>query len=135
MQDCIEHAGYCNKGGYGCVTYKQKSYLAHRLAWIKVHGEIPEGLLLRHRCDNRKCINVDHLELGTHKDNAQDAISRNRWPSGSKNSAAKMTDAQVAHCRAVYVPRCKVYGGAALARQFGVDQSTMSNILAGKIYK
>lgn len=135
MQGCIEHTGYCNPGGYGCVTHKQKSYLAHRLAWIKVHGEIPDGLLVRHRCDNRKCINVDHLELGTHKDNSQDAVERGRWPSGSKNASAKLTDDIVAYVRRVYIPRHKEYGGAALARLFGVDQSTMSNAINGKIYK
>ena len=61
---------------WGQRTINRKTRLAHRVAWEEVHGPIPDGLVVRHKCDNRACINVDHLELGTHKDNRHDAARR-----------------------------------------------------------
>jgi hypothetical protein len=51
---------------------------AHRAAWILANGPVPEGLIVRHKCDNPLCVNVGHLELGTFKDNTNDMISRGR---------------------------------------------------------
>ena len=89
---CIEHTGYRNPGGYGCVTFQQESYLAHRLAWIQANGPIPDGMVVRHRCDNRACINLAHLELGTQKENIRDALDRSRFPLGTARTQAKLSD-------------------------------------------
>ncbi|WP_428832632.1 HNH endonuclease signature motif containing protein, partial [Pseudomonas aeruginosa] len=50
----------------------------HRLAYADAHGPIPDGMLIRHKCDNPACFNVNHLELGTQRDNMQDASKRGR---------------------------------------------------------
>lgn len=64
--------------GYGHIGHNNKELLAHRAAWMVVNGPIPEGMLVCHKCDNPACINVDHLFLGTHKDNIQDCVSKGR---------------------------------------------------------
>lgn len=88
---CLVWVGKLNKAGYGRIAYKDEGGKrvntgTHRLAYELKNGPIPMGLLVRHKCDNRPCANVEHLELGTHADNARDATERGRrrvvFPSG-----------------------------------------------------
>lgn len=55
--------------GYGKVTYLGRTHRAHRLMWQCDRGEIADGLVLNHKCRNRACINPDHLEPITNKEN------------------------------------------------------------------
>jgi hypothetical protein len=55
------------------------SLKAHRISYAVYVGPIPHGLLVRHKCDNTYCVNPEHLELGTHKDNTSDSIKRGRF--------------------------------------------------------
>ena len=60
------------KDGYGCLRLGGKLHFAHRLAWQAKHGPIPDGLVLRHRCNVRRCCNPDHLVPGTRAENNAD---------------------------------------------------------------
>lgn len=76
---CWEWTGAIRgKSGYGCIKVNGKVANAHRFSFILHNVEIPKGLLVRHICDNRKCVNPDHLILGTYKDNYDDAVKRGR---------------------------------------------------------
>ncbi len=77
---CIEWLGHTTKkvNGYGVIGYNHGHKLTHRFAWELVHGEIPKGLFVLHKCDNRICVNVEHLFLGTLKDNAIDMFAKGR---------------------------------------------------------
>lgn len=66
------------QGRYGMDTINGKSMGAHRASWIRANGPIPNGLLVCHKCDNGLCVNVDHLFLGTAKDNMQDCLKKGR---------------------------------------------------------
>lgn len=77
---CWEWKGATDGHGYGQISRgaEQSPYKAYRLSYEMFHGPIPEGLLVRHKCDNPICVNPDHLEVGTQKDNMQDASRRGR---------------------------------------------------------
>lgn len=75
--ECWNWVGAIDTPKYGAFKYNGKKVNSHRMAWFLTYGEFPE-LLVLHSCDNRKCCNPKHLFLGTHKDNVQDMISKNR---------------------------------------------------------
>ena len=80
MNDCIEFDGAIGKHGYGNIRIGQRYMRAHRLAWEREFGPISDGVLVLHKCDNRKCINTNHLFLGSQKDNVVDAMNKGRRP-------------------------------------------------------
>lgn len=73
--------------GYGYIQIggrKDKVIRAHRLSYMLEHGEIPDGHIVRHKCDNPECCNPEHLEIGTMLDNSQDMVKRRRHKSHSQ---------------------------------------------------
>jgi len=72
LSGCHIWHGPSVNGGYGHLRYHGQKWLAHRLAWTLKHGPIPDGMILCHRCDERRCCNPDHLFLGTRGDNMAD---------------------------------------------------------------
>lgn len=79
---CLEWVFGMGPRGYGSVFFKKHSLLTHRASWIAFKGDIPDGYLVCHKCDNPICINIDHLFLGTHSENMDDMISKGRWRGG-----------------------------------------------------
>lgn len=89
---CWEWIAGKNSSGYGLFNYLGKPISSHRVSWLLHNGDIPNELYVLHKCDNRTCVNPDHLFLGTHKDNQEDKIKKGRqWhPYGIKNKKAKL---------------------------------------------
>ena len=78
-EQCWEWQGARATNGYGHFATRTGQFVsAHRLCWMLVFGEIPEGLLVLHTCDNRRCVNPKHLFLGTHSDNNLDMYRKGR---------------------------------------------------------
>ncbi len=78
---CWNWTGCLGFGGYGQLKVGKKHWLAHRLMWV-LHNKkrVPSGMVVRHTCvGNRKCINPEHLEIGTQKDNIHDMIRQGRF--------------------------------------------------------
>jgi len=95
--ECWNYIGYGGKLGYVLTTFDGKWVKAHRLSYMAFKGEIPINLQICHTCDNRICVNPEHLYLGTPKDNARDRGLRGRKACtlGSKNGASKLSEEQV----------------------------------------
>lgn len=66
---CIVWTGALNGGGYGRIWIGGRYVGAHRYAWEREHGPVPDGMFLDHRCYERSCVNVDHLRLATPQEN------------------------------------------------------------------
>ena len=127
---CVEWLGFKLRG-YGQLRRKGKTYLAHRYAWMAVNGEIPDGLLVCHKCDNRGCVNVEHLFLGTPKDNSQDMKAKGRSPRvrGEASGMATLTAVQVSEVRALVRSGVKMIEVASI---FKIHRSHVSRICAKK---
>jgi len=125
-----------NNAGYGslCITKKIGTKMAHRVSWELFNGPIPNGLCVCHTCDNRICVNPEHLFLGTHKDNTHDAIQKGRW---SDPPTAKGIDAHNAKLSFTDVQQIQELYRHGYGTQkeigvlFGVGRSTVSNIICG----
>ena len=77
---CIEWEGPRNNHGYGYASKAvDGTHLAHRIMWMLVNGPVPDGMVIRHTCDNPPCVNPLHLLVGSRKDNARDMVERDRW--------------------------------------------------------
>ncbi len=90
MNDCIVWSGYVTPLGYGqSGTRRHGTRLAHRIAWIEAHGPIHDGMCICHTCDNPACVNVEHLFVGTQKDNLNDMATKGRHRNQSKTHCPK----------------------------------------------
>lgn len=83
---------YVGTSGYGQVQVSHKSKSAHRVMFQVHNGEIPKGLVVMHTCDNKLCVNPDHLSLGTQKDNVRDCVAKGR-ARGQFGQAGKVSTA------------------------------------------
>jgi hypothetical protein len=88
MTPCREYAGYRDKRGYGRRSGRAEriygTALVHRQVWILANGPIEPGLVVMHLCDNPACYRLDHLAVGTQKDNLHDM-----WRKGRGNNAQR----------------------------------------------
>jgi DNA-directed RNA polymerase subunit RPC12/RpoP len=95
-ETCWIWKGAISHSGYGLVTLRgEKSSRVHRRLWIALHGPIPEGKLILHRCDVRACCRPDHLFLGTHEDNMSDMVKKKRQAVGSRSGVSKLSERDV----------------------------------------
>lgn len=89
---CWEWTACITRGGYGAIQLDGKKVGAHRAMMQAVHGHVPPSMYVCHRCDNKRCINPDHLFFGTAVDNARDRASKGRSfkPTGAFNVMSKV---------------------------------------------
>jgi len=126
------------KSGYGQSEFKGKPVRSHKLAMmVHLKGEIEEGLVVRHKCVNKHCIAIEHLELGTDKQNAEDRKRDGTNREGMKNPNAKLSDDDVKNIikengNKTGVELTKLI--SELAKRYNVDPRTISSIYEGKTW-
>lgn len=98
-ESCWIWIGRINWAGYGIIDLKRDgkwvNLRAHRFSWELNYGIKLGGSSVLHKCDNRKCVNPEHLFLGSHKDNMKDMVGKGRSARGSKNAKSKISEADV----------------------------------------
>lgn len=133
-ETCWDWIGEITNVGYGRFTFKQKRTGAHRMAWMITHGNIPDGLCVCHTCDNRKCVNPGHMFLGSNAENMADKVAKKRQETGAnvRKKTTKITPEQALEIRARGKTGAKP---TALAREYGLSQSFVSEVIAGKKWR
>lgn len=119
--NCWNWTGTQTPKGYGQLWWK-KNWRAHRFVWLLTHGYLFPELNVCHRCDNRACVNPAHLFLGTHRDNRDDCVAKDRH-------YHKLTERQALMIIRMY--STGRYGKRELARMFNVVYGTVWQILDG----
>jgi len=132
---CWLWIGATYPNGYGRVRYKGKMCQTHRLAYEFEYGLIPDGMLICHQCDNRLCINPNHLFLGTYLDNNQDMIKKGRgiYFKGEQSGNHKLTEKYVNEIRKKYMS--DNYTQRQLVKEYDVSSHAISCIVRYKTWK
>jgi len=137
---CWLWTGRQDGNGYGSAVVGNKTFGAHKLSHILFKGQVPAGLVVCHTCDVPLCVNPAHLFLGTHSDNMLDAFRKGRLKPptergtpnpvrGEAHHKSKLTIEQVREIRA------STKSNSELAREYGVDRTSIRAIKTGKSWK
>ena len=130
---CYIWLGHQLPNGYGkaSLTIEGKPIrLAHRISWILHNGTIPNGEFVLHKCDNRICVNPDHLFLGSAKDNTQDMLSKFRMAYGESHGNTTLTTEEINNIRELY--KTGKYSQDAIGKIYNISQSGISQIVRFK---
>lgn len=130
---CWNWTGTLNNRGYGQFFVDRRQVLAHRFSYEYHIGPIPTGVFCLHRCDNRRCVNPEHLFLGDVKDNYDDMIRKGRGAVGSRHPLAKLTEKDVRDIRARFATGNDLIKD--IATDYEVSPSLVGMIVRGKKWK
>ncbi len=140
-EDCWKWSGTTNHGGYGILHVrrpgKEWNVQAHRIAYFIHKGQDPGKLLVCHHCDNRICVNPDHLFLGDIAANMADRDRKNRTPRGTDYKRTKLTEEKVILIRFLFNSNQLEFDSdkAKLASELGVSKANIYQIIQRKSWK
>ena len=125
---CISWNGTPKPNGYCRVRWNKRNDYAHRAVFRIVHGDIPDGAMVLHHCDNRQCVNPEHLYLGDHAQNMADMRKRERSCKGRAHPLRRLTPGEVLRIRTSNEM------GKALAAELGISPQHLCQIRKGRHY-
>lgn len=135
VKDCWPWKGELREDGYASIILDQEIHYAHRMAYLLTYGEIPFGLCVLHKCDNRACCNPLHHFTGTIDDNNKDRMSKGRSARniGTLNGRVKLTEADVRYIREACASGTK--SQKEIAEELGISRSSVSFIISRRNWK
>ena len=113
--------------GYGAIKINGRVIDAHRAAYEIYKGPVPKGALILHTCDNRACVNPDHLVIGDHSQNQRDAMNRAGVKPWRATRTTPLTSQEIAQIHSDYA------GGVSerqLTRKYNVAATSLKRLLA-----
>src|SRR5437762_11270099 len=113
--------------GYGQFKIDGRNEYAHRVAWILFNGQIPSNIDILHSCNNKRCVNPEHLHLGTQSDNTREAYSNGKMFGGRK-----LTIAEILEIRRLFA-ECRL-SRSQIATRFGIRPNTVNDIAAKRTW-
>ncbi len=131
-EGCWLWMGYLYSNGYGCVNFKRKGYLAHRISYMHFKGPIDSNREIMHSCQNRSCINPNHLSLGTHQQNMAEMKLLNRHAHGERAGGSKLTEKEVIEILTLLEDDIKI---SVIAKIYNVSNCTISDIKHRRSWK
>ena len=133
MDGCIDHGQVGNDKGYGNTTHAGRTQKAHRAAFMREHScSLLPGTHVLHSCDNPRCVNPDHLRMGTHAENMLDRNTKQRQAKGTANGTVKLTEEDVLDIRWL---ASEGVGMRQLGREYSVDHKTISAAVRRRTWK
>lgn len=130
MSDCQIWTGPIGTAGYGVISRSGIIQRAHRVAYELYVGPIPKGLVVRHLCNVKACVNPDHLAVGTQAENVNDAAAIGRMSRyGESGPKAKLTSEQVMEIRRLH---SSGVGKLEISKRYKVTRRNISYIVNGK---
>ncbi len=129
--ECWEWSAGLLSKRYGGFYINGKTCRSHRIAWELHFGDIPDNLCVCHECDNPKCVNPNHLFLGTHTDNMQDMIRKGRGAKGVyRINNPKLSPDQIIEIRIKYAAgKCSQEN---LGRRYNISETQIGRIVRGE---
>ena len=109
--------------------FNNKNWRVHRLNYMLVNGSIDDRLVIRHLCNNKLCVNINHLMQGTPKENIEDQIKAGTFVYGERNGRAKLTPEAVIDIR-TSGELLRVY-----SERYGVSMALVSRVRLGKSWR
>ena len=128
-EDCWNWKAGVQHFGYGQFSVGHKGYVAHRYSWIMHKGSIPKALFVCHKCDNPKCVNPDHLFLGSQAKNMKDKTKKGRAQKGTDCYNSKLTPEKVV----AIINDTRYY--KEIANEYKISTSLIAKIRAGEAWK
>ena len=132
--DCHNWTDQIRPDRYGDFRMGERKELAHRASWLLLVGDIPESKWVLHHCDNRSCVNPDHLYIGTHQDNMDDMVERGRSRPcrGETNGNSLLTQEIVEEIREKYSTGIFVH--VDLAIEYNTSLSNIGSIIRNETW-
>jgi len=138
--ECWEWKAGITEHGYGRFWRNKRKELAHRSSYEMHYGDIPKGegahgTCVCHSCDNRKCVNPEHLFLGSHTDNMQDMLKKGRGnrAKGEDSNKSNLREVDIINIRAIY--KYTKASHRKLGEIYSVDHATIGHIVNRKTWK
>lgn len=138
-KDCWFWNASTDTSGYGRFWDGNKLTGAHQFSYNLNVGEIENNLVVMHTCDNKKCVNPNHLKCGTQKENLQDMYRKGRnrsietYFSGEEHCNAKLRNFEISKIKSLY--SSGRYSQRSLAILFGVSKWCISGVVNNRTYK
>lgn len=125
------------KSGYALIRMDNKYVSVHRASYMIHYGEIPKPMLVCHKCDNRICVNPNHLFLGTYSDNMRDCVNKGRNSNGQRQHGEASPKSKLTTDQVLEIRRLWSIGGitkSELSRMFGVSATNIRHIIERRMW-